>query len=93
MSVKKILNAMKSIFPILATLLLIVIAVAAIVVTYTWITPYMSSAISQAGVILYRENMMDITIDVHEIVSAGVALSGGSIVELTINGSNDVANN
>lgn len=57
MSFKKFLNAKKGISPILATLLLIVNAVAAIVVTYALKAPYMSSAISQAEVILYRENM------------------------------------
>jgi flagellin-like protein len=57
MSIKKLLNSKKAISPILATLLLIVIAVAAIVVTYAWITTYMGSATSQAGVILYPENV------------------------------------
>jgi flagellin-like protein len=57
MSIKKLLNSKKAISPILATLLLIVIAVAAIVVTYAWITTYMGSAQSQAGVILYTENV------------------------------------
>jgi flagellin-like protein len=57
MSIKKFLNSKKAISPILATLLLIVIAVAAIVVTYAWITTYMGSATSQAGVILYKENV------------------------------------
>lgn len=46
MSMKKFINSTKAISPILATLLLIVIAVAAIVVTYAWITTYMSSATS-----------------------------------------------
>src|SRR3990170_963076 len=40
MSIKKMLHSKKAISPILATLLLIVIAVAAIVVTYAWITTY-----------------------------------------------------
>jgi flagellin-like protein len=57
MSIKKFLNSKKAISPILATLLLIVIAVAAIVVTYAWITTYMGTATSQAGVILYKENI------------------------------------
>jgi flagellin-like protein len=57
MTIKKLLNSKKAISPILATLLLIVIAVAAIVVTYAWITTYMGSATSQAGVILYIENV------------------------------------
>ena len=57
MTIRKILNSKKAISPILATLLLIVIAVAAIVVTYAWITTYMGSATQQAGVILYKENV------------------------------------
>ena len=57
MTLKKLLNSKKAISPILATLLLIVIAVAAIVVTYAWITTYMGSATAQAGVILYPENI------------------------------------
>jgi flagellin-like protein len=57
MSIRKILNSKKAISPILATLLLIVIAVAAIVVTYAWITTYMGSATQQAGALLYKENV------------------------------------
>jgi hypothetical protein len=38
-------------------LLLIVIAVAAIVVTYAWITTYMGTTTQQAGVLLYKENV------------------------------------
>lgn len=57
MSIRKFLNSKKAISPILATLLLIVIAVAAIVVTYAWITTYMGSATSSAGVLLYKENV------------------------------------
>jgi len=47
----------RAITPILATLLLIVIAVAAIVVTYAWIMTYMSNAGKQAGVRLYKANV------------------------------------
>jgi flagellin-like protein len=54
---KRVLRSKKAISPILATLLLIVIAVAAIVVTYAWIMTYMGSASQQAGVILYKENV------------------------------------
>jgi flagellin-like protein len=57
MSIRKLLASKKAISPILATLLLIVIAVAAIVVTYAWITTYMGSATRQAGTILYPENV------------------------------------
>jgi len=56
MSIKNMLKSRKAISPILATLLLIVIAVAAIVVTYAWIMTYMGSTTQQAGVILYNEN-------------------------------------
>jgi flagellin-like protein len=57
MSIRQVLASKKAISPILATLLLIVIAVAAIVVTYAWITTYMGSATRQAGAILYKENV------------------------------------
>jgi flagellin-like protein len=50
MNTKTQLKSRMGISPILATLLLIVIAVAAIVVTYAWIITYMSSAGQQAGV-------------------------------------------
>ena len=43
------LRSERGISPILATLLLIVIAVAAIIVTYAWITTYMSGTTHQAG--------------------------------------------
>jgi flagellin-like protein len=45
----------KAISPILATLLLIVIAVAAIIVTYAWVMTYMSASTSQAGVMLRKD--------------------------------------
>lgn len=57
MLTKNMLKSKKAITPILATLLLIVIAVAAIVVTYAWVMTYMSSAGHQAGVILSKENV------------------------------------
>jgi len=57
MFTKNMLKSKKAISPILATLLLIVIAVAAIVVTYAWIMTYMSSAGQQAGVMLYKANV------------------------------------
>lgn len=57
MPTKNMLKSKKAISPILATLLLIVIAVAAIVVTYAWIMTYMGSTTQQAGVILYDENV------------------------------------
>ena len=47
----------KGISPILATLLLVVIAVAAIVVTYAWVMTYTGHLTGQAGVILYDSNI------------------------------------
>jgi flagellin-like protein len=47
----------KAISPILATLLLIVIAVAAIVVTYAWIMTYMGNVGQQATVMPFKSNV------------------------------------
>ena len=57
MNTKTLMKSRRGISPILATLLLIVIAVAAIVVTYAWIMTYMSSAGHRAGVMLYEANV------------------------------------
>lgn len=54
---KRMIRSRKAISPILATLLLVVIAVAAIAVTYAWIMTYMSNAANQAGVRLGIENV------------------------------------
>lgn len=55
MKTKTSFKSNKGITPILATLLLIVIAVAAIVVTYAWVMVYIHGAGQQAGVILRKE--------------------------------------
>jgi len=47
----------RAITPILATLLLIVIAVGAVVVTYAWLMTYMSNANHLAGVTLQAANV------------------------------------
>jgi len=52
---KKTSISKKAISPILATLLLIVIAVAAIVVTYAWVMTYMTSTGTQAGIMLRKD--------------------------------------
>jgi flagellin-like protein len=54
---KKILRSKKGISPILATLLLIVIAVAAVIVTYAWVMTFTGTTIQQAGVMLAKENV------------------------------------
>jgi flagellin-like protein len=53
---KRMIKSRKAISPILATLLLVVIAVAAIVVTYAWIMTYMGNASRRAEVTIYRAN-------------------------------------
>jgi flagellin-like protein len=54
---QKILKSKRGISPILATLLLIVIAVAAIVVTYAWVITFTGSTTGQAGIFLVKENV------------------------------------
>jgi flagellin-like protein len=61
MHTRNLFKSRKAISPILATLLLIVIAVAAIVVTYAWIMTYMGSTTSQAGVLLYKAQVNFVT--------------------------------
>lgn len=53
---RNILKSKKGISPILATLLLIVIAVAAVIVTYAWVMTFTGSTTSQAGAVLSLEN-------------------------------------
>ena len=71
MRIRNLLKSRKGISPILATLLLIVIAVAAIVVTYAWIMTYMTNAGQQASVFLsvvntrfYNDTTKKIDLDV-----------------------------
>ena len=54
---RNVFKSRKAISPILATLLLIVVAVAAVVVTYAWVMTYMGGAGQQAGVMLYKANV------------------------------------
>ena len=56
-------SSRKGITPILATLLLIVIAVGAVVITYAWMTTYMGSTTKQAGAMLRFDA---VTIDAEE---------------------------
>jgi flagellin-like protein len=94
MSIKHLLRNRKAISPILATLLLVVIAVAAIVITYAWITTYMGTTTQQAGFIPYKANVAfstgKISIDVGnsgtasgQIVQVYVGLSESALVSQT----------
>lgn len=51
------LKSRKGISPILATLLLIVIAVAAIIVTYAWVMTYLGTQTTEAGALISWENV------------------------------------
>jgi flagellin-like protein len=53
----RLFKSKKAISPILATLLLVVIAVAAIVVTYAWVMTYTGHLTGQAGVVLNPTNV------------------------------------
>jgi flagellin-like protein len=55
-NMKKMLKSKEGISPILATLLLIVIAVAAVIVTYAWVMTFTSSTTGQAGAVLSAPN-------------------------------------
>ncbi|MDH7564518.1 MAG: hypothetical protein QHH24_06560 [Candidatus Bathyarchaeota archaeon] len=70
------LKSRKAISPILATLLLIIIAVAAIVVTYAWIMTYMSSAGQQAGVMPYKANVSFYTQGTTKKINIDIGNSG-----------------
>jgi len=77
---EKIKKSRKAISPILATLLLVVIAVAAIVVTYAWIMTYMNNAGRQAGVILYKANVNFYN---QSFIDVDIGNSGTSDTQLT----------
>jgi len=53
----KRLTSKKGVSPILATLLLIAIVVAAVVITFAWVTTFMSTQTRQSGAILALENV------------------------------------
>jgi len=79
---RKMLKSRKAISPILATLLLIVIAVAAIVVTYAWIMTYMGSAGQQAGIILFKSNVNFYTEGNTKKIAIDVGNSGKSNTQI-----------
>jgi flagellin-like protein len=84
----------KAISPILATLLLVVIAVAAIVVTYAWVMTYMAHTTGQAGVVPYLANVnfygSGTKIDI-DIGNSGT--SDTTIIQLYIGTSSSTMNN
>jgi len=54
---KKMFRSLKAISPILATLLLIVIAVSAIVITYAWVITFLTGTTGGAGVFLKYDSV------------------------------------
>lgn len=90
----KLFKSKKAISPILATLLLVVIAVAAIVVTYAWVMTYMTHTTEQAGVVPYLanvnfyENGTKIDIDI-----GNSGTSDTTIIQLYIGTSSSTMNN
>jgi len=56
-TMKSLIKSKKGISPILATLLLIVIAVAAVIVTYAWVMTFTESTTGQAGAVLSLDNI------------------------------------
>jgi flagellin-like protein len=84
MAKRKLFHSKKAISPILATLLLIVIAVAAIVITYAWITMYMGTTTQQAGFIPYKANVNFRTGDIISIDIGNSGTSSGQIVQVYV---------
>ena len=80
---RRIRKSRKAISPILATLLLVVIAVAAIVVTYAWIMTYMNNAGRQAGVMLWKANVNFYNQTTTWKIDVDVGNSGTTYTQLT----------
>ena len=75
----KIVRSKKGISPILATLLLIVIAVAAVIVTYAWVLTFTGTQTQQAGVLLTKENVSWPTSTTISVVVRNTGTSNGKI--------------
>ena len=82
---RSIRKSKKGISPILATLLLIVIAVAAVIVTYAWVMTFTSSTTGQAGAVLTVENIRFHNVsstDYIEVIVRNSGISDAKIVEV-----------
>jgi len=79
---RSILKSKKGISPILATLLLIVIAVAAVIVTYAWVMTFTSSTTSQAGAMLTVENVRFYSSDDIEITVRNSGTGDAKVAEV-----------
>jgi len=79
----KMLKAKKGISPILATLLLIVIAVAAVIVTYAWVMTFTTSTTSQAGAVISEANTRFYNTTTTKYISVTLLNSGTADAKMT----------
>ncbi len=83
LNLPRILKSRKGISPILATLLLIVIAVAAIIVTYAWVMTFIGAQSGAGGTFLNDENVYwNSTASTTSIVIRNIGTSDARIVRL-----------
>jgi flagellin-like protein len=81
----RILRSKRGISPILATLLLIVIAVSAIIITYAWVMTFMGAQTTAGGTLMDVENVYwNSTASTTSIVIRNVGTSGAKIVRIYI---------
>lgn len=79
----RVLKSKRGISPILATLLLIVIAVAAIIVTYAWVMAFMGAQTGAGGTVLSMENISwNTTNSTTSITIRNIGTSHATIVRL-----------
>ena len=82
-SLPRTLKSKKGISPILATLLLIVIAVSAIIITYAWVMTFMGAQTTAGGTMLAMENV-NWTPAATTIVIKNIGTSDAKVVRLYI---------
>jgi len=70
------LTSRKGISPILATLLLIAIAVGAVIITYAWVTTFMTTQTQQSGAVLTVENIRFHNVSTTDYVEVIIRNSG-----------------
>lgn len=79
----KVFKAKKGISPILATLLLIVIAVAAVIVTYAWVMTFTTTQTNQAGAVLTEANTRFYNITTSKYICVTLLNSGTADAKIT----------
>ena len=79
---RSIIKSKKGISPILATLLLIVIAVAAVIVTYAWVITFTGTTTENAAAFLQPENIRFHSDDAIEITIRNSGTGSAQIAEV-----------